>query len=170
MYGYIYLTTNNVNNKKYIGQSSYKKINKKDYLGSGKYLKKAIQKYGKENFSQEILIEAETFEELNHLEKIYIAKYNAVQSKEFYNISPGGRASLGFTGKKHSIERNQKLSIRYKGHSVSDKVRQVVSEIGKITGKKLGNLLTTCPHCSKIGKFGPMHRWHFDNCKSKCSY
>jgi hypothetical protein len=24
-----------------------------------------------------------------------------------------------------------------------------------------------CPHCNKEGKGGPMHRWHFDNCKFK---
>lgn len=23
----------------------------------------------------------------------------------------------------------------------------------------------TCPHCGKIGRNGPMHQWHFDNCK-----
>ena len=24
-----------------------------------------------------------------------------------------------------------------------------------------------CPHCSKVGKVSPMHRWHFDNCKER---
>jgi hypothetical protein len=24
-----------------------------------------------------------------------------------------------------------------------------------------------CPHCSKVGAVGMMHRWHFDNCKVK---
>ena len=55
MYGYIYETTNLINGKKYIGKH---KSNKFDtwYLGSGIVLKKAIKKYGRENF-QTIIIE-----------------------------------------------------------------------------------------------------------------
>jgi hypothetical protein len=50
----IYKTTNLINNKIYVGQHSV--IEKNDvYLGSGFLLKKAIKKYGKENFKKEIL-------------------------------------------------------------------------------------------------------------------
>lgn len=28
-------------------------------------------------------------------------------------------------------------------------------------------ITVTCPHCNKSGGLGPMHRWHFDNCKTK---
>ena len=50
MYGFIYITTNNLDGKKYIGQKSYSMPNWKRYLGSGIYLKRAIKKYGRENF------------------------------------------------------------------------------------------------------------------------
>ena len=48
----IYLTTNLINNKKYLGRDSQ---NRKTYLGSGKLLKLAILKYGVENFKKEII-------------------------------------------------------------------------------------------------------------------
>ena len=55
-YGFIYLTTNKVNGMKYVGQKTYdKRGNWKTYLGSGVYLKRAISKYGKDNFSRQIL-------------------------------------------------------------------------------------------------------------------
>jgi hypothetical protein len=50
----IYITTNLINGKQYIGLHSK---NNKSYLGAGTLLLKAIKKYGKENFSKEILKE-----------------------------------------------------------------------------------------------------------------
>lgn len=85
---YIYMTTNKINGKKYIGQHKGKKED--CYLGSGVLILKAIQKYGKENFTKTILAEAETQEEIDELEKEFIAKYDAVNNEEFYNIASGG--------------------------------------------------------------------------------
>ena len=48
----IYKTTNLINKKIYIGQDTK---NNPNYLGSGKYFKYALKKYGKENFSKEII-------------------------------------------------------------------------------------------------------------------
>ncbi len=88
MYGFIYLTENKINGKKYIGMC--KSTHSNNYLGSGTTLKKAIKKYGKENFTRIILEECETFEKLNNAEEYWIKKYNAVNSNEFYNLTSGG--------------------------------------------------------------------------------
>ena len=50
MYYIIYKTTNLLNNMIYIGSHQTANLND-GYLGSGKYLKKAIKKYGKEILS-----------------------------------------------------------------------------------------------------------------------
>lgn len=88
-YGYVYLTTNLINNKKYIGQHKSNKFDE-SYKGSGKRLQSAIEKYGWENFKCEILEWAESKEHLNDLEKLYISLNNAVESDNFYNLIRGG--------------------------------------------------------------------------------
>ena len=90
MYGFVYLTTCKINNKKYIGMCSHEKLDKEKYLGSGKYLKNAIKRYGKDNFIREILEECATKKELAQAEASWIAKYNATDNSEFYNLLAGG--------------------------------------------------------------------------------
>ena len=65
--GFIYLTTNLVNGKIYIGKhefSKHKKVNS-TYLGSGELFKRAVKKYGKENFKRKILRLCYSLHELN---------------------------------------------------------------------------------------------------------
>lgn len=84
---FIYITTNKINNKKYIGMCTRDDSN---YLGSGSLLKQAIKKYGKENFYREIIEHCDDFLELCEREKFWIDHYNAVESEEFYNLIDGG--------------------------------------------------------------------------------
>jgi len=51
--GFIYKTTNLINNKIYVGK--HKTSANDGYLGSGLILGYAVDKYGKENFKREIL-------------------------------------------------------------------------------------------------------------------
>jgi hypothetical protein len=84
----VYLVTNLINNKKYIGIDS---LNCPYYLGSGVFIKKSIKKYGRENFKKEILQFCETKEELLECERYWINFFNAVNDKNFYNMREGGQ-------------------------------------------------------------------------------
>lgn len=89
MYGYIYLTTNLITNKKYIGQHKSENFDY-SYKGSGKILTRSINKYGFDNFKCELLEECFSKEELDSKEKYYISLYDAVESSDFYNLTAGG--------------------------------------------------------------------------------
>lgn len=123
-FGFIYITTNTVTGKKYIGQSRYSKPKWETYLGSGKFLLESIAKHGRENFRRVIICEADSREELCELERYFIKKFNAVDNRSFYNVADGGYATRGFSGKKHSAERNAILSQKMMGHSVSESTRE----------------------------------------------
>jgi group I intron endonuclease len=168
-YGYIYITTNLINGKQYIGQSSYsRKKGGPGYLGSGRNIQKAVRKYGHANFRKEILFEVfESLENLNWAEFHFIREFDAVNSAQFYNISPGGKASLGFTGKKHTEDRNRIVSEKLKGHPVSDKARAAATINGRNNMKTVNATQVVCPHCEKGGMLGPMKRWHFDHCPER---
>ena len=99
---YVYEITNLINGKKYIGKRSCKcSIEEDKYMGSGKLLKKAIDKYGKENFKKEILQTCENERMAYEWEKVYIEQVKAYGNPMYYNISMGG---FGFTS-----EENRKL-------------------------------------------------------------
>jgi group I intron endonuclease len=144
MIGYIYETTNLINGKKYIGK--HKSCNfDKNYYGSGIGLKRALNKYGKENFKIVILEEIETNQKDLDLREVYWIEYfDAVKSKNYYNNSYGGenegwsgvnkmfrensdkwkakveKSAKTQTGQKRSFETKQKISKSLKGKSKSE--------------------------------------------------
>lgn len=132
MYGFVYITTNHINNKKYIGQKTYDKNNKwKSYLGSGIYLKRAINKYGIENFTKEIIEDCDTKEYLDEREKYWIEYYNAVKSDEFYNIASGGNG--GETRVGYSEEQFRKSEEFRKKRARESLPRGEKSGVSKLT-------------------------------------
>ena len=95
----IYKITNKVNGKVYIGQTKTplnQRMNKhysranciEDITG----IDAAIRKYGKENFDVEI-IDTCTEEQLDDLERFYIAKYDSYENG--YNLTRGGQDGIG---------------------------------------------------------------------------
>lgn len=97
MLGLIYKITNNINGKIYIGQTKKSlkerfqkhcwKATEKDTYHSDMAIKKAIRKYGKNNFSSEIL-EYTEYTNLDSREKYWIACYNSYYNG--YNCTKGG--------------------------------------------------------------------------------
>lgn len=138
-YGFIYVTTNHINNKKYIGQRKYDKYGKwKDYLGSGIVLNKAIEKYGKENFSKEIIEKCYSKNELNEKEIYWIEYYDAVKSNEFYNVASGGDGGNTIAGyseekleeyKKWKSELHKNTSLKGENAPCSKLTEKEIKEI-----------------------------------------
>jgi hypothetical protein len=93
----VYKTVNTINGKSYIGK--YEGDNP-DYLGSGVLLKKAIQKYGKSVFKRQTIEECTDRNNLAEREKYWINFFDAVNSKNYYNIKEGGIG--GFCEKSHT--------------------------------------------------------------------
>lgn len=110
-FGFIYITTCNVNNKKYLGQRKYSR-GWEGYLGSGVAFENAVKKYGKENFKREIICEADSPEELNRLEYELSVKYDVVNSDDWYNLCYGGCSTNGY---KFSEETKKIMSQKKKG-------------------------------------------------------
>ena len=87
----VYKVTNNTNGKYYIGV--HKTENPNDsYLGSGKGIKSAINKYGKDNFSKEILFITQDKQEAYEHEHMLTEDY---MQSTMYNMRRGGVG--GFT-------------------------------------------------------------------------
>jgi hypothetical protein len=85
----MYQTINLINGKFYTGVHSTKDLDD-GYLGSGKYLKYALNKYGKENFKREILEFFGSKSEMYYIESL-IVNEEFVKRKDNYNIRIGGR-------------------------------------------------------------------------------
>lgn len=106
----IYKTTNLVNGKIYIGRD---KKNNPQYIGSGTYIRRAINKYGRNNFKKEIIEFCGDVASLNEREIFWINEFNSRDSKVGYNIARGGDGGVGNhganKGKKHKEETRQKM-------------------------------------------------------------
>lgn len=114
---YIYMTTDHLHNKKYIGKH-FGELND-NYFGSGKIISRVIKKYGTDILTKEILYISKDAEENNQKEKEFIALYDAVKSNDFYNIIAGGDGGDIFhtLPLEHQELLKQQYSLRSKGEN-----------------------------------------------------
>ena len=117
---YIYLITNKVNGKQYVGQHHYDGEGMDvSYKGSGVLLRQAYKKYGVENFTMEV-IEYCSDASLDSLEVKYISDYNT-KTPNGYNLTDGGG---GCKGKKYTDEQIENMRIAQNRPEVRAKHRE----------------------------------------------
>lgn len=124
-YGYIYLTENLINHRKYIGRHKSEEYDP-NYKGSGSELWRAINKYGWDNFSNEIICWCYSEDDLNSTEEFLVDYYDCVSSPEYYNERKGG---LGGSkpGAPKSEEFKQKMSEIMTGRVLSEATKAKIS-------------------------------------------
>jgi group I intron endonuclease len=130
----IYLITNTINNKKYVGQTWYSieqrlvRHSKQNKRGCP-YLYRAIAKHGISNFKIETIITTTDQIIADQLEQKYIEQYQTTDKENGYNILGGGqngrpsmpeemrqRISDKMTGIKRSAETIQKMIAGHEGY------------------------------------------------------
>lgn len=103
IYNTFYRITNLLDGKFYYGVHMTRNLND-SYMGGGDRIRRAIRKYGKENFKKEILVLFDRYEEaLDYEEKM--VNEELLKDPHCYNLKPGGKGGSfkGVNkGKKHS--------------------------------------------------------------------
>jgi len=112
MYHIVYLTTNKVNNKIYVGVHSTYNLND-GYIGSGKILLKAIKKHRKENFTRTILHFAYDKAHAYTIESQIVDVW-FVKRKDTYNTFLGGVGGIGFTGQDNFASKTKMSEVKRK--------------------------------------------------------
>lgn len=146
MYGYIYKTTNLINNKIYVGQHKATKFDI-TYYGSGKHLLNSINKYGIKNFKCELIEWCDTKAHTNARERYWIKQYNSTDRNIGYNITEGGD---GWKGGTHSQLSKDKISKSKTGkHPNRD-----YTKISNDTKAKISNTLKKYYETHKNPRYG----------------
>ena len=137
MFNSIYLITNQVNGKHYVGQT-WKNIHRRwqhhQAQNSCIKLKRAIIKYGNDAFTIELLTITHTQTCADHWETYFIEKYDSVANG--YNIKQGGSKGLGASEEFRKMTSLRMIGNTFasgripwnKGKHWSDAVKKKISE------------------------------------------
>jgi group I intron endonuclease len=150
----VYLATNTINGKQYVGQTSHTLEQRwKEHIKWSRYcsdrlgvVHKAIIKYGAQSFSLEVLHTCETKEEMDFVEMFYISLLNA-KVPNGYNLTEGGEGGLGYH---HTDGAKKAMSI-----SKTGKPLNLSAEQRAAMGKRSSERVRT-PEWNK--KVGDAHR------------
>lgn len=137
--GYIYMFTNKVNGKMYVGQTICRNQRYIQHLKEDSLLGKAIRKYGIENFKYEdvfhLIGEKNSIKPLlDDLERYYIKKYDT-KVPNGYNISVGGQSWC--PNDAYTESRSEKISNALKAHYVVNTHWRTGTHLSEESKKKL---------------------------------
>lgn len=117
----IYLITNIINQKKYVGVTNNFLKRMREHRGcynSRHCLYRAIKKYGWKNFLCEIIFQTkDSLYAYKEAESLFIKEYNCNHSEFGYNLTAGGEGTSGYIV---SEETRKKQSIAKKGRKLSE--------------------------------------------------
>lgn len=161
----LYVIINRINGKRYVGISTdVNQRQREHFSGHGsKLVWSAIQKYGRQNLSLQVLFEGDE-SWIKQMEQYSIAQFNTI-APNGYNLTGGGEGSLGWkpTEITRRKMREAHLGRIYQPHSSETKRR--ISEAAK------GRLLPDT-HIFKKGFHGEAHGRatpiEIDGCKYGC--
>lgn len=133
MPGFVYLWKNKINGRRYLG--SHRGSVDDGYVGSGIAFRKAIERYGLENFEREILEYIDSDEQIQIREQYFLDKFNVSSDPTFYNISgsaSGGRTMEGKTEVEKSIWKETcRIAQITRSYKPTTEARKKMSEASK---------------------------------------
>lgn len=127
----IYVITNTINDKVYVGQTwrpiserftEHKKPNCKGCLK----IHNAFNKYGRENFKIELLCSTDTQSTANYLETFWINSFDSIQSG--YNLASGGSRGKPSEETKKKLSLSKMGNTHNLGHKHTKESRQLMSK------------------------------------------
>lgn len=128
---YVYQLINKVNGKIYVGMHATDDMDD-GYLGSGKLIRRAVQKYGAENFEKIILFKGSCYQEIKDKEAEIVTE-EFIKDEATYNLVLGGKGGFAITvdqlkeaGHLNGIE-NRKLGRGIFDPSYKEKNRKAVA-------------------------------------------
>ena len=160
----VYIHTNKINNKKYIGISSNVK---KRWSGNGSaYYEQvfgaAIQKYGWDNFEHEILFHNLSKEEACKYEQELIEQYQTFNHEYGYNCSKGGES--GSYGA-YDIQLNRMVHVfqyDYEGNFIKEYI-SIAAAVRELKPDYTGRNSFNIPLCCRGKRLSALgYRWFYE--------
>jgi hypothetical protein len=116
-YFLVYKIYNKITNKFYIGVHETTNIND-GYMGSGVYLRRAMKKYGIDNFEKQILFIFDNREDMFAKERELVSI-----SEDTYNLMNGGNGGWSYARSKVTEETHKKISETMRSENYKNKTK-----------------------------------------------